>query len=232
MSRSPAQSKSRATPAPVDQPRRIFLIEDHTLVREGIKRMLADETDLVICGEAESSRGVIDLLDETGPDLVILDISLPGTDGLELIKDLKAQRRDLRMLALSMHDEELYAERVLRAGAHGYIMKQATHQQLLAAVRTILRGEIYLSPTLSTRLLQSIISTKGKVRSELEKLSDRELEILRLIGKGFTTREVAQSLHISAKTVESHRGNMRQKLKLATGAELTRFAISHREQPA
>jgi len=231
MSRSLAQHKSRAASLLVEPPKRIFLIEDHTLVREGIKRMLADEADLFICGEADSSRGVIDLLDTTNPDLVILDISLPGTDGLELIKDLKAQRADQRMLVLSMHDEELYAERVLRAGAHGYIMKQATHEQLLVAVRTILRGEIYLSPTLSARLLQSIVSSKGKVRNELEKLSDRELEILRLIGKGFTTREVAKSLHISAKTVESHRGNMRQKLKLATGAELTRFAISHREQP-
>jgi DNA-binding NarL/FixJ family response regulator len=231
MSRSLAQPKSRVASVPDKETKRIFLIEDHTLVREGIKRMLTDEGDFLICGEADSARGVMALIAKANPDLVILDISLPGTDGLELIKDLKAQRGDLRMLALSMHDEELYAERVLRAGAHGYIMKQSTHQQLLLAVRTILRGEIYLSPTLSTRLLQSIVANKGHIRNELEKLSDRELEILRLIGNGFTTREVAKSLHISAKTVESHRGNMRQKLKLATGAELIRFAISHREQP-
>lgn len=210
--------------------KRIFLIDDHALVREGIKRMLTEDGDLTVCGEAASSRGVLSELERTKPDLLLLDISLPGADGIELIKDLKAQSPDIRILVVSMHDEDLYAERVIRAGASGYLMKQSPYELLMAAVRKVLAGDIFLSPHLSSRLLHSMVRSKGKVQNELEKLSDRELEILRLIGDGYNSQEIASTLNISAKTVESHRGNMRQKLDLPTGAELIRFAISHRQQ--
>jgi DNA-binding NarL/FixJ family response regulator len=209
---------------------RIFLIEDHAVMRDGLRKLLEEEPDLVVCGEAENARSAFAGLEARLPDLAIIDISLPGTNGLELIKNLKARYPQLRMLVLSMHAEGLYAERVLRAGAHGYVMKHAPARQLLEALRTVLKGEVYLSPALSSRLLLSITRQKEDGQSVLKQLSDRELEILRLIGEGYTTREISSSLGISAKTVESHRGNIRQKLHLKNGAELTRFALSHREE--
>jgi DNA-binding NarL/FixJ family response regulator len=221
--------KTRSTNKPSDQKRRIFLIDDHEVMREGLKRLLQEESDLVVCGEAENSRKAITGLEKALPDLAIVDISMPGASGLELIKNLKARFPDLKMIVLSMHDEALYAERVLRAGASGYVMKHVSTSQLLSAVRAVLREEIYLSAPLSSQLLQSLTGRRTKASDAFDRLSDREFEILRLVGEGYTTREVASSLGISSKTVESHRGNMRQKLKLKTGAELIRFAISHRE---
>ena len=229
---------ARTTPNPrvpskaTNEVRRIFLIDDHTLFREGLKKMLAEEPDLSICGEAANAREVSQRIDGANPDLILVDISLPGIDGLELIKTLQTEHAPVHMLVLSMHPEELYAERVIRAGGCGYIMKHASARDLLSAIRTALRGEIYLSPAASTRLLRSIAVKKADSNSDLHALSDREIEILRLTGQGFTTREIAGSLHISVKTVESHRGNIRRKLTLKTGAELTRFALAHRSDVA
>jgi DNA-binding NarL/FixJ family response regulator len=227
--RTASRPKAQAELLVGEKKKRIFLIEDHTLFREGLKRMITEEPELAICGEAANAREAMDYLERSKPDLVLLDISLPGTDGLELVKSLRAQHSTLLMMVLSMHAEELYAERVLRAGAKGYIMKQVSARELIGAIRTVLKGEIYLSPQLSTKLLRSIVAQKGEARNELQQLSDRELEIFRLLGRGFTTGEIARSLSISVKTVESHRGNIRQKLKLGTGAELLRLAISHSE---
>ena len=210
-----ARARLPAESSTAEKKKRIFLIEDHTLFREGLKRMIAEEPELAVCGEAANAREAMNNLERTRPDLVLLDISLPGTDGLELVKSLSVQHSSIMMMVISMHPEELYAERVLRAGAKGYIMKQVSARELIGAIRTVLKGEIYLSPQLSTRLLR---------------LSDRELEIFRLLGRGFTTGEIARALNISVKTVESHRGNIRQKLKLRTGAELLRLAISHSEE--
>jgi len=215
--------------AQVESKRRIFLVDDHPVLRDGLKRLLEAEPDLHVCGEAESARKAFDKIDATSPELVIVDISLPGTSGIELIKGLKARFPALRMLVLSMHDEALYAERVLRAGAKGYVMKQAPTEYLLTAVRRVLKDEIYLSQPLSSQLLGSLVSQKSKPGSILEKLSDREFEIVRLIGKGFVTSEVARKLSISSKTVESHRGNIRRKLNLRSGSELVRFALAHAE---
>src|ERR1700683_1341192 len=206
--------------APTDGKRRIFLVDDHPVLRDGLRRLLEAQTDFEICGEAESARKVYDRLESTFPELAIIDISMPGPSGLELIKGLKARFPALRMLVLSMHDESLYAERALRAGAKGYVMKQAPTEQLLTAVRRVLKDEIYLSQALSSQLLGSLVSQKVSPGSILKKLSDRELEIVRLIGRGFTTREVARELGISSKTVESHRGNIRRKLCLRSGSEL------------
>ena len=214
---------------PINDKRRIFLIDDHPVLRDGLKRLLEAETDLCVCGEAESARRVFDRIEASSPELAIIDISMPGPSGLELIKGLKARFPDLSMLVLSMHDESLYAERALRAGAKGYVMKQAPTEYLLTAVRRVLKNEIYLSQPLSSQLLGSLVSQKVSPGSVLRKLSDRELEIVRLIGKGFTTREVARELGISSKTVESHRGNIRRKLNLRSGSELVRFALAHAE---
>jgi DNA-binding NarL/FixJ family response regulator len=210
--------------------RKIFLIDDHAVLRDGVRRLLDEEEDLQFCGEADNARKTFERVELDRPDLVIVDISLPGTNGIELIKNLRARIPDIAILVLSMHDETLYAERALRAGAKGYIMKQASAQQLLTAIRAVLQDEIYLNPALSASLLKSLVSPKQRTANALDLLSDRELEILRLVGEGFTTREVATKLGISVKTVESHRGNIRQKLKLKSGAELMRFALSHRAE--
>lgn len=207
--------------------KRIFLVDDHAVLRDGLKRLLESETDLHVCGEAENAREALDQIAQVSADLIIVDISLPGLSGIELIKSLKIRFPLLRMLALSMHDEALYAERALRAGAKGYVMKQASTEYLLTAVRRVLKGEIYVSQPLSSQLLSTFVGQKNSSDSILKKLSDRELEIVQMIGKGFTTSEVAQELCISGKTVESHRGNIRRKLNLQSSSELVRFAIAY-----
>ena len=219
------KQKLRATEAK----RRIFLVDDHPVLRDGLRRLLEAESDLQVCGEAESARKAYDRIEAMSPELAIIDISLPGPSGIELIKGLKSRFPALRMLVLSMHDEALYAERALRAGAMGYVMKQVPTEYLLTAVRRVLKDEIYLSQSLSSQFLGSLVSQKSKVGSILGKLSDREFEIVRLIGKGFTTGEVAKELCISGKTVESHRGNIRRKLNLRSGSELVRFAMAYAE---
>jgi DNA-binding NarL/FixJ family response regulator len=221
--------KTKPNAESTDGKRRIFLVDDHPVLRDGLRRLLEAEPDLQICGEAENARKVFDKIDTANPELAIVDISLPGPSGLEIIKSLKARFPDLRILVLSMHDEALYAERSLRAGAKGYVMKQAPTEYLLTAVRRVLKDEIYLSQALSTQLLGMFVTQKATPGSVLQKLSDRELEIVRLIGKGFTTGEVAAELGISSKTVESHRGNIRRKLNLRSGSQLMRFALSHAE---
>jgi DNA-binding NarL/FixJ family response regulator len=209
---------------------RIFLVDDHTILRDGLRRLLEVESDLEVCGEAEMAKKAYDKIDALSPDLVIIDLSLPGVSGIELIKGLKARFPSLRMMVLSMHDEALYAERALRAGAMGYVMKGAPTECLLTAVRRILTGEIYLSQAVSSQLLGSMISQKTSPGPVMKKLSDRELEIVQLIGRGFTTGEISRELGISNKTVESHRGNIRQKLNLRNGAELVRFSLAHAEE--
>ena len=206
---------------------RIFLIDDHSIIRDGLRRLLETESDLTICGEAESSRQAMSLLPNLSVDLVLIDIALPGTNGVELIKALRAQFPDLVMLVLSMHDEVLYAERALRAGAKGYIMKSQTPEELISAVKKVLRGEIYVSSALSSQLVQSMMIRRSRPLQGLEKLSDRELEIVQLIGQGLSTTEIAERLGISSKTVESHRGNIRLKLSLKSGAELVRFCMAN-----
>jgi DNA-binding NarL/FixJ family response regulator len=214
----------------ISDKRKIFIIDDHAILRDGLRSLLEAQDDLIVSGEAENARKAFGRLEADRPDLVMVDISLPGINGIELIKTLKVQFPGLAIIVLSMHDEALYAERALRAGAKGYVMKQASAEQLLSAIRTVLRDEIYLSQNLSASLLKSIVSRKQDPGNVLDRLSDRELEILRLLGDGYTTREIATNLGISVKTVESHRGNIRHKLKLTNGAELMRFALSHREE--
>jgi DNA-binding NarL/FixJ family response regulator len=206
---------------------RIFLIDDHLIMREGLQKILEAEGDLVVCGHTDNSRGAPALIEKLKPDLVLVDIALPGSNGLELIKTLRARFSQLRMLALSMHDEVLYAERALRAGAKGYLMKSSSSHELVSAVRRVLQGKSYFSPALSSHLLQTMVQGRGQEANSLALLSDRELEIVGLIGKGLSTSEISRKLGISPKTVESHRGNVRTKLSLKSGAELARFSMAN-----
>jgi DNA-binding NarL/FixJ family response regulator len=224
------KAKVKAKTKTEEGKKRIFLIDDHPVLRDGLRRLLESEPDLMVCGEAESAHKTFETIQTAAPDLAIVDISLTGPSGIEVVKGLKSRFPKLRMLMLSMHDEVLYAERALRAGAKGYVMKQAPTEHLLAAVRRVLKDEIYLSEALSSQLLGALVSQKAAPGPILKNLSDREMEVVCLIGKGFTTGEVAEQLGISSKTVETHRGNLRRKLNLKSGSALIRFAMAQADE--
>jgi len=206
--------------------RRILIVDDHPVVREGLVRQINREADLAVCAEAGNASQALSAAEQAKPDLVLVDINLPGRSGLELIRDLRAMAPGLPVLVLSMHDESVFAERVLRAGGRGYISKQVGGDKLVEAIRRVLAGQIYVSERVSTRLLDSL-SGKHPVRtaSPVEQLTDRELEVFTLIGQAKETKEIARRLNMSVKTVEAHRAAIKRKLKLATGPELTRHAV-------
>lgn len=205
--------------------KRILVVDDHPVVRQGIKHLLEHEPDLRICAEAESAGEALQALQKHKPDLVLVDISLKGTDGLELTKWIRAQNKKLPILVLSMHDESLYADRVLRAGAHGYLMKAEVADKIVTAVRKVLRGEIYLSERVGQSILHEVTGRGSPAdESPIRRLSDRELEVFRLIGQGHGTREIAGLLHLSVKTIETYRANIKDKLGLASATQLVRFA--------
>ncbi|HEY2988425.1 MAG TPA: response regulator transcription factor [Candidatus Binatia bacterium] len=207
--------------------RSILLVDDHPIVLEGLKQLIEQQADLMVCGELADGRATLQTVARLRPDLAIIDISLKGVNGLEIIKALKAQYPDLPVLALSMHDETLYAERALRAGANGYVMKQEATKNLLTAARQLLTGGIYLSENVTAKLLSRVAKMKpGTTWSALEELSDRELQVFQLIGQGASTRRIAEMLRLSIKTIESHRENIKRKLKLQDAAELVQYAIS------
>ena len=201
-------------------------MDDHPLLRQGLTLLINQEQDLVVCGEAEEAQGAMKAIAATNPDILIADISLNGPDGLELLKSLRASHPLLPVLILSMHDETIYAERVLRARANGYIMKQEAAEKVLIAVRRILSGDIYLSDRMANKLLHQYISgSTAETNSKLSTLSDRELEVFRLIGEGRSTREIAERLHLSIKTVETYQAHIKDKLSLRSGRELVQHAI-------
>jgi DNA-binding NarL/FixJ family response regulator len=211
----------------INNRRRLLIVDDHAVLREGLVTQINREADLIVCGQAVNAREAVAAIEKLNPDLVLVDINLPGRNGLELIRDLQSLRPNLPVLVLSMHDEAVFAERVLRAGGRGYVSKQQSGQSLLAAIRRVLSGQIYLSDDVSTRLLDSLA---GKVRrvntpSPVEQLTDRELEVFTLIGQARETKEISSRLGMSAKTVEAHRASIKRKLKLRTGPELTRHAV-------
>jgi len=207
--------------------RTILLVDDHPIVLEGLKQLIDQQPDLRVCGELSDGRAAMATVERLGPDLAIVDLSLKAVNGLDVIKALKAERPELPALALSMHDEMLYAERALRAGASGYVMKQEATKNLLGAVRRILEGGIYLSENMTAKLLQRVANTKSAgAASVLEQLSDRELEVFRLIGEGASTRRIAEMLKLSIKTIESHRENIKRKLNLQDAAELVQCAVT------
>jgi DNA-binding NarL/FixJ family response regulator len=206
---------------------RIFLIDDHVLLREGLAKIL-EEQGFFVCGQAEDATSALPLIHTLKPDLAIIDISLEGLNGLDLTKQLRAKLPRLRILVLSMHKEQLYAERALRAGANGYLMKQVTGNQLFEAVRTIMKGQTYVSPAMRD-LMNQQIDTGGRPHdkiSPVESLSNRELEVFQLIAKGYGTRQIADALHVSIKTVETHREHIREKLRVETTFELVQYALA------
>jgi DNA-binding NarL/FixJ family response regulator len=204
----------------------ILIVDDHPMMREGLAQLIDHEPDLCVGGQADNAGQALDAIRATPPDLAVVDISLPDRNGLELIKDLHTLHPGLPILVLSMHDESLYAERVLRAGGRGYIMKQEGGKKLMQAIRQVLGGQIYVSEKMSARILELFSGRRpGTTDSVMERLSDREFEVFQLVGQGSGTRQIAQRLHLSVKTVEVHRANIKKKLELKTGADVVRFAI-------
>jgi DNA-binding NarL/FixJ family response regulator len=208
--------------------RKVLIVDDHPIVRQGIKLMIANEPDLEVIGEAQSEREARNAIREYQPDVVIVDISLAQGDGLELVRDVHAHHPNLPMLVLSMHDELIYAERLLAAGASGYIMKHAASDLLLVALRKVLAGATYLSDALAQNLGRSRATAAGPGAGgdPITRLSNRELQVLNLIGRGQSSREAADGLGLSVKTVETHRQSLKRKLNLATNAQLLQYAIN------
>ncbi|MGN6369207.1 MAG: response regulator transcription factor [Phycisphaerae bacterium] len=206
--------------------KKIFIVDDHPIVRQGLMQLINNEPDLTICGQGEDAYQALKLIRQLKPDVTLLDISLKDTGGIELLKEMRAQDPELKVLILSMHDESLYAERALRAGARGYVMKQEAPQILLGAIRKVLKGEVYVSDKMSAVLLQRMVGNrKPEGALPMDRLTDREMEIFRMIGAGMTVKEIAEKLFLSAKTIEAHREHIKEKLGLKTSAELLRFAI-------
>jgi DNA-binding NarL/FixJ family response regulator len=204
---------------------RVFIVDDHPIVRKGIVDLLRAAPDMDVCGDAATIEDALRRIAETRPDLVVVDLSLPGAGGLDLLKDLSARHPELKSVVLSMHDETLFAERALRAGARGYVMKQEAVPELEIALRRVLDGKIYLSPAMSERLLGLLARGKSAAEgSPLERLSDREIEVFEMIGRGLGTREIARKLHLSVKTIESHREHIKSKLDLPSAAKLVQHA--------
>lgn len=205
---------------------RIFLVDDHPMIREHLTALLERESDLKICGEAEDAPAALENIERARPDLVIMDISLKKSHGLELLKNLKALQPDLPVLVLSMHEESLYAERAIRAGAMGYITKQEATRNILSAVRKILDGQVYLSESMAAQVMKRMVG--GRIEegaSSIESLTDREMEVFQMIGRGLGTRQIAEDLRIGIKTVESYRARIKEKLHLSDGSKLLQHAI-------
>jgi DNA-binding NarL/FixJ family response regulator len=205
----------------------LILVDDHPLMRKGLVRTIENEVDLDVVGQMSSAEEALDEIEDLEPDLAIVDISLPGMSGMELIKHLQSRMPDVKILVVSRHDETLYAERCIRAGAKGYLMKQEVGDVIVKAIRKVLNDRIFVSEEINERLLQSM-AEGGRERimqSPLEVLSDRELEVFELTGKGSSTREIAERLHLSVKTVESYRARIKDKLNLDSGNELMKHAV-------
>jgi DNA-binding NarL/FixJ family response regulator len=206
--------------------RRILIIDDHPIVRHGIRRVLENEDDMAVCGEAETARAARSAIKELRPDGVIIDITLRQGDGMELVRDVRAQHSELPILVLSMHDEAIYAERMLSAGANGYIMKHAASEHFLEALRRVLEGRVYVSDPISNNMIQKLAAGANYAANPIDRLSNRELQIVHMIGKGMSTKETAHSLNLSIKTVESHRQRIKRKLNLNTGTQLVQYAVN------
>jgi DNA-binding NarL/FixJ family response regulator len=206
--------------------RKVLVVDDHPIVREGLAQMINREPDLSVCGDAANMQKAVQLIDVLRPDILIVDISLNGPDGLDLLKHIRTQDPSLPVLILSMHDESIYAERALRAGANGYIMKQEATDNVLDALRRILNREVYVSPRIANKMLQQFVGATGtdKKHSSVDELSDRELEVFRLIGAGHGTRQIAEELHLSVKTVETYQAHLKEKLVLRNSRELVQYA--------
>ena len=222
----PPRQPVRATASLPVAKRRILLVDDHPMTREGLAANINRQPDLAVCGEAGDPAEAISALAALGPDLMVTDMTMPGRSGIEFIKDVHAMRSELPILVLSMHDEMLYAERALRAGARGYLMKDAGSAKVLEIIRLILSGQSYVSPAMSARLLDAVTGRRPRGSSSpIEKLSDREFEVFRLLGRGKSTKEIAEALNLSPKTVDVHRGRIKGKLQFKDATSLLHHAI-------
>jgi len=205
--------------------KKILIVDDHPMMREGLRAVVDREPDLTVCGEVENATQALLAIQKLNPDLTLVDVTLPGKSGLELVKDIRALHPGVAVLAISMHDESLYAERMLRAGASGYITKHQPPQELVKAIRQVLNSTVYVSKEVSENLLRRLSRQPQKNQSPMEILTDREFEIFQLIGGGRSPKEIAKQLHLSAKTVAVHNANIRQKLNLKSTARLIRYAV-------
>jgi DNA-binding NarL/FixJ family response regulator len=213
----------------------VLIVDDHPIVRNGLALLINQENDLATCGEASTAADAIESALSLQPDIALVDISLDGTNGIELTKALQASVPDTRVLILSMHDEGLYAERALKAGARGYVMKQETPETVLKAIREVCNGGIYLSDKVKSRIVLQMVegtSDVGTLKSGIERLSDRELEVFQMLGSGFRPREIAASLGLSIKTVETHRDHIKQKMGLQSAMDVLHHAIRWVEKGA
>ena len=203
---------------------RILIVDDHPLVRSGFAQLIGDCPDLEVCGEAGDMAEALAQIETTRPDLAIIDLSLAGGSGLDLIERIKSQDKDILMLVASMHDETLYAERVLAAGARGYINKQEAQDSIIRAIRQVLAGRVYLSQQMTDRLLSGLVDANGEKR-DIDSLSNRELQVFELIGQGVSTSRIAEQLNLSTKTIETHQAHIKKKLGLSSAHQLTQRAI-------
>ena len=208
----------------MSDPIQVMLVDDHPLVRRGLAELIADEPSLEVCQQVSTGEEALQTIEQASPDLLIVDLALPGISGMELIKRIRARDIEVHILVTSMHDESLFAERCLRAGANGYVNKEVATEKIIVAIHHILKGKTYLSPEMTNHLVDGAIhGHSGK--DVFDNLTDRELEVFGLIGKGMTCREIAQQLHLSVKTVETHRDHIRTKLRLSNTTDLIRHAV-------
>jgi DNA-binding NarL/FixJ family response regulator len=228
----PEKSEKPEKPEKTEKPEklgakfRVLLVDDHPITRQGVATLINQERNLTVCGEADTAPRALELITKIAPDLAVVDISLKTISGVELIKNIKVLVPKLPVLVMSMHDESLYAERALRAGAQGYIMKQEASEQILTAIHRVLAGELYLSDRMKEKMLHRIVNKKKEDGGfSIDSLSDRELEVFQLIGNGFSTRQIAAKLNLSVKTIDSYREHLKLKLPLESGSDLVRYAI-------
>jgi DNA-binding NarL/FixJ family response regulator len=207
-------------------PTKILIVDDHPMMREGLAQLIGNQPDLTVCGEARNAHEALEKVRLLKPDLVLVDITLPGRNGLELIKDIQVLDAAISVLVISMHDESLYAERVLRAGGRGYVMKQEGGKKIMEAIRQVSAGQIFVSEKMSAKILEIFSGHRPDAgQSPVENLTDREFEVFQLIGQGMETKQLARELHVSPKTIEVHRANIKAKLKIKSMAELIRYAV-------
>ena len=226
-------AKSTKLQKPARKRARILLVDDHPMVRERLREVIEREPDLMVCGEAEDRHEALDAIETTKPDLVTVDLTLKSSHGLELVKDIHQQHPKLFMLVVSMHDESLHAERAIRAGAHGYITKQEATKKILLAIRRVLGGELYLNEKIAGQIVAKLTNhqTHDSLAQPVDCLADRELRVFELTGQGLNVRQIASTLHVNVKTVETYRARIKQKLGIKDAAELLQFAICWSHNP-
>lgn len=206
--------------------KRLLIVDDHPLFRKGLEELIHSDADFAVCGEADNAAEAMEVIRKLNPDMAIVDLSLPGANGIELIKNIRAEYPSLSILVLTMHDESLYALRALRAGADGYVMKHEAMANVVQAIREVFNGHPYLSPAMAAQVITKFAHRQAEGETDaVERLSDRELEILELIGEGNEVRQIAKLLHLSPKTVETHRAHIKDKLDLKNSREVARFAL-------